>query len=97
LIFKEQAKVKHVGLREKGLDQTHYPLQHIEGYDILYYKSSKQDLNSAIIDYGQRVLSWYHEYLIRPGQTKTEKTIRNTMTWPGLTQDVEHVLLMFNL
>jgi Integrase zinc binding domain len=24
-----------------------------------------------------------------PGQTRTEKTIRNTMTWPGLRQDVE--------
>jgi Integrase zinc binding domain len=37
----------------------------------------------------QRVLSSYHEYLLHPGQTRTEQTIRNTMTWPGLTQDVE--------
>jgi hypothetical protein len=36
LIFKEQAKVK--GLREKGLAQSHYSIQHIEGYDLLYYK-----------------------------------------------------------
>jgi hypothetical protein len=36
LIIKEQAKVK--GLREKGLDQTHYSIQHIEGYDLLCYK-----------------------------------------------------------
>jgi hypothetical protein len=36
LIFKEQAKVK--GLREKGLAQSHYSMQHIEGYDILCYK-----------------------------------------------------------
>jgi hypothetical protein len=33
LIFKEQAKVK--GLREKGLAQPHYSIQHIEGYDLL--------------------------------------------------------------
>jgi hypothetical protein len=33
-------------------------------------------------------------YFIWDGQ-KTEKTIRDTVTWPGLTQDVEHVLLMF--
>jgi hypothetical protein len=32
---------------------------------------------------------WYHEYLLHPGQARTEKTIRNTMTWPGLTQDAE--------
>jgi hypothetical protein len=35
LIFKVQAKVK--GLREKGLAQPHYSVQHIEGYDFLSY------------------------------------------------------------
>jgi hypothetical protein len=38
LIFKEQAKVKDMGLRDKGLAQPHYSIQHIEGYDILCYK-----------------------------------------------------------
>jgi hypothetical protein len=38
LIFKEQAKVKQSGLREKSLSQTHYSIQHIEGYDFLCYK-----------------------------------------------------------
>jgi hypothetical protein len=40
---------------------------------------------------------WYHAYLLHPGQTRTEKTIRNTMTWPDLTQDVEQGLFMFHL
>jgi hypothetical protein len=35
LIFKEQAKVKEPGLREKGLAQPYYSIQHIEGYDLL--------------------------------------------------------------
>jgi hypothetical protein len=35
LIFKEQAKVKEPGLREKGLAQPHYSIQYIEGYDLL--------------------------------------------------------------
>jgi hypothetical protein len=38
LIFKEQAKVKEPGLREKGLAQPHYSIQHIEGYYLLCYK-----------------------------------------------------------
>jgi hypothetical protein len=38
LIFKEQAKVKESGLRENGLSQPHYSIQHIEGYDLLCYK-----------------------------------------------------------
>jgi hypothetical protein len=88
LIFKEQAKVKELELREKGLSQPHYSIQHIEGYDLLFYKQKiyiPQSLRQP-----QRVLSWYHEYLLHPGQTRTEKAIRNTMTWSGLTQDVEH-------
>jgi hypothetical protein len=38
LIFKEQAKVKEQGLREKVLAHPHYSIQHIEGYDFLCYK-----------------------------------------------------------
>jgi hypothetical protein len=38
LIFKEQAKVKDIGFRGKGLAQPHYSIQHIEGYDLLCYK-----------------------------------------------------------
>jgi hypothetical protein len=50
LIFKEQAKVKEPWLREKGLAQPHYSIQHIEGYDLLCYKENKQDLSSSIIE-----------------------------------------------
>jgi hypothetical protein len=41
LIFKEQAKVKELELREKGFAQPHYSIQHIEGYDLLCYKEDK--------------------------------------------------------
>jgi hypothetical protein len=85
LIFKEQIKVP--GLREKGLSQPYYSMQHIEGYVLLCYKDKIYIPQSL----RQRVLSWYHEYLLHPGQTRTEKTIRNTMMWPGLTQDVERL------
>jgi hypothetical protein len=50
LIFKEQAKVKEIGLQVKGLAQPHYSIQHIEGYDLLCYKEYKQDLHSLIIE-----------------------------------------------
>jgi hypothetical protein len=49
LIFKEQAKVKEVGLREKGLAQRYYSIQHVEGYKLHHYKDNKQDLHSSII------------------------------------------------
>jgi hypothetical protein len=54
LIFKEQAKVK--GIREKGLAQPHYSIQHIEGYDLLCYKENKQDVHSSIIETKSTVL-----------------------------------------
>jgi hypothetical protein len=50
LIFKEQAKVKEPGLREKRLAQPHYSIQNIERYDLLCYKANKQDLHSSIIE-----------------------------------------------
>jgi hypothetical protein len=46
LIFKEQAKVKDTGLREKGLAQPHYSIQHIEGLDLLCYKEKIYILQS---------------------------------------------------
>jgi hypothetical protein len=92
LIFKEQAKVMEPRLREKGLAQPHYSIQHIEGYDLIFYKQKIYIPQSL----RQRVLSWSHEYLLHPGQTRTEKTISNTMTWPGLTQDFEPLSSMSN-
>jgi hypothetical protein len=50
LIFKEQAKVKEPGLREKGLAQPHYSIQHNAGYDLLFYKDNIQILHSSIIE-----------------------------------------------
>jgi hypothetical protein len=35
------------------------------------------------------VIDWYHQYLCHPEATRTEATIRNTMTWPGLTRNVQ--------
>jgi hypothetical protein len=56
LIFKEQAKDKDTGLREKGLAQSHYSIQHIEGYDLLCYKekiytpqSLRQKIKSTVL------------------------------------------------
>jgi hypothetical protein len=35
------------------------------------------------------VIDWYHQYLCHTGATRTKETIRNTMTWPGLTRKVQ--------
>jgi hypothetical protein len=38
---------------------------------------------------GNPVIDWYHQYLCHPGATRTELTIRNTMTWPRLTRNIQ--------
>jgi 7-cyano-7-deazaguanine synthase in queuosine biosynthesis len=35
------------------------------------------------------VIDWYHQHLCHLGATRTEATIQNTMTWPGLTRNVQ--------
>jgi Integrase zinc binding domain len=77
--------MKVQGLKENGLSQPHYSMQHIEGYHLLCFKDK-----IFIPQFPrQRVLSWYHEYLLHPRQTHTEQTIGNTMTWAGPTQGIE--------
>jgi hypothetical protein len=58
LIFREKSKhkLKQRRLREKGLVQTHYAIQNIEGYALLCYKENiyiPQSLRQT-----KRVLSW---------------------------------------
>ena len=36
----------------------------------------------------ERVVNWYHHYLCHPGETRLEKTLREIMTWPGLSSMV---------
>jgi hypothetical protein len=50
LIFKQQTNIMEPHLREKQLDQLHYSMQHIEWYDLLWYKSCKQGLHPSIIE-----------------------------------------------
>jgi hypothetical protein len=40
----------------------------------------------------QRVTDWYHEFLCHPGETRTEATIRQHFTWPGMRQQVQKTI-----
>jgi hypothetical protein len=50
LIFKEQEKLNDKGLRENGLAQPHYSIQHTEKYDLIFCDDNKQNLYSSIVD-----------------------------------------------
>ena len=34
-------------------------------------------------------MMWYHEYLVHPGQTRMEETLRKVFYWPNLDKDVQ--------
>jgi hypothetical protein len=61
--FKKQIQVP--GLRDKGLSQPYYAMQHIEGYGLLCSKDKTYFPQSL----RQKVFSWYHEHLLHSGQT----------------------------
>jgi hypothetical protein len=35
------------------------------------------------------VIAWYHQYLCHCGAKRNKATIRNTMTWPGSTRNIQ--------
>jgi hypothetical protein len=37
----------------------------------------------------KRIVWWYHTYLQHPGITRMEATLRQSLTWPNLRNDVE--------
>ena len=40
----------------------------------------------------KQILTWYHEFLVHPGQKRLELTVRQHLTWPGLTADVKNLV-----
>ena len=40
------------------------------------------------------VIEWYHTYLMHPGATRTEETLKQHLYWPGLQEDVKAIVLL---
>ena len=62
-----------------------YGTREIENTTVVTYKKK------VYIPYRlqQRVVAWYHEYLVHPGQARMEAMIRQAFIWPRLTQTVK--------
>ena len=61
-------------------------LKKVEGVDLLH-ENNKIIVPNTL---KQRVLDWYHDMLVHPGEKRMENSIRAIYTWPGLRQDVHH-------
>jgi cleavage and polyadenylation specificity factor subunit 1 len=67
-----------------GSSRRKFSLMKVENEDVLTY-NGKICIPTAL---QTRVVDWYHTYLRHPGETRTEETLRRTLIWPTLRQDV---------
>ena len=87
LIEKEQQKDKQIQA-SKQKSPTHYGEMKVERASLITH-DGKIVLPKSLTE---RVIDWYHTYLVHPGETRMEATIRQIFTWPGLRNDVhKHV------
>jgi hypothetical protein len=63
----------------------HYSIKKRDDKDIVYFKGKIYIPTSL----RAHILTWYHEMLCHPGQTRMEGTLRAHFTWKGLKNDVK--------
>lgn len=84
-VIKESQKTDKE-LQRLRTNQPHaYPEEEVDDVALVHYKG-KMYVPKAL---RKDILEWYHTYLVHPGITRTKETIRQHMTWPGLSNDVE--------
>jgi len=62
-----------------------YKKSTINGVELIVYK----DKIFVPKELRERILAWYHEYLLHPGALRTEQTIKRTMYWSSLAKDAQ--------
>ena len=74
-------------LKQKCTSKTNdnFSTTKLEGVEVITY----QGKICIPVQLQQRVIAWYHEYLVHPGESQTEATIRQTCTWPNLRSHVQ--------
>jgi len=83
VIAKHQQRDK--SLKKAAQTNKDYGIVTLEGYDLITYKgriSIPRILKNKLI-------GWYHEYLVHPGDRRMEETIKQHFTWKKLREDVE--------
>ena len=81
-IAKKQREDKEFWRKAKD---SKYEIKKIEGEELLCY-NGKIFIPPSL---EQPILSWYHDYLTHPGQTRTEATLRQVYYWPDMRKKCE--------
>jgi hypothetical protein len=84
LILREQKKDIELQERIKNDRKEHFHTKEVEGVELIHYDGKIYVPPSL----QERIIGWYHEFLVHPGKTRMEATIRQNFTWTGLTPQV---------
>ena len=76
---RDQDLLKKLEVNEK------YSLKKIEGQELITYKG-KIYIPETL---RERVMDWYHTYLVHPGTTRMVSTMQSILYWHGIWKDVE--------
>jgi hypothetical protein len=88
LIQREQRKDKKLKEKMKAKPES-FKTKQIEGASVIVNKEGKIAIPESLQD---RILHWYHQYLVHPGERRMELTLKQTMTWPSMAEDVKRVV-----
>ena len=82
LIALEQKKDRTL-MKSVKKNKEAYVTHIIEDNELIMYN------NKIVVPYTlrQKIVAWYHEYLVHPGSTQMEATLRQTLTWPNMQKD----------
>ena len=73
-------------IRDRSSDaNTAYSIKTVEGLDLIHHQGKIYIPNAL----QRRIVAWYHEYLVHPGQTRLESTIKAIFTWPNIKAHVQ--------
>jgi hypothetical protein len=70
---------------QKKAKNAKFSTQKVENVELIHY-DGKIFIPKPL---RQRIINWYHQFLVHPGKTRMEATIRNSFIWPGLTPEIE--------
>ena len=87
LISKYQKKDRELQKKIKN-NPNNYGTKEVENITL---NTARQHNNAIIVPkvLQNRIVAWYHEYLVHPGGTRLEKTLTQLFWWDNLPKDVE--------
>ena len=85
LIEKHQKRDRTIKKTLQNTSSKGYEIKTVEGKQLVHYNHKiwiPQVLEA-------RVMAWYHEYLVHPGEDRMEQTIRSIFYWPNMRKHVQ--------